>query len=93
MDNILILANNDFARKKEAAIQTTKIMTKDQEYLTSSYPLKFNRIQIKLDLKGIILTKESYVGSIVPITNHDTDSTSSREITRKKLSPNEQYLA
>ena len=91
-DDILILADNDFAGKEESAIQTVKIMTKDREHLTSSHPLKFNRVQIKLDSEGIVLTKESHVGGILSITNRDVDSTSSRGITRKKLSPKEQYL-
>lgn len=65
-------------------------MTKD--YLISSHLLKFIRVQIKLNLEGIVLTKKSHVGSIFPFINHDIDSTSSREITRKMLSPKEQYL-
>ena len=68
-------------------------MTKDQEYLTSSHPLKFNGAQIKLDSKKILLIKKSHVGDILPITNRDVNSTNSRGITRKKLSPKEQYLA
>ena len=85
-NDILILIDNNFAKKKEAAIQTTKIMTKDQEHFTSSYPLKFNRAQIKLNFKKIILTKKSHIGCILSITNHDADSISSRGITRKKQS-------
>ena len=91
-DDTLILADNDFAGKEESAIQTAKIMTKDWEHLNFSDPLKLNRAQIKLNSEGIVLTKESHVGSILPITNHDTDSTSSRGITKKKLSSKEQYL-
>ena len=91
-DDTLILADNDFAGKKEAVIQTAKIMTKDREHLTSSHPLKFNGAQIKLDSEEIVLTKESHVNGILPVTNRDIDSTSSRGITRKKLSPKEQYL-
>lgn len=33
-DDTLIMANNNFAYKEEAEIKITKIMTKDQEYLT-----------------------------------------------------------
>ena len=40
-----------------------------------------------------MLIKESHLGDILPVINHDADSTSSRGITRKKLSPKEQYLA
>ena len=66
-------------------------MTKDQEHLTSSHPLKFNGAQIKLDSEGIVVTKKSHVGGILPVTNRDADSTSSRGITRKNLSRKEQY--
>ncbi len=62
-------------------------MTKDQEYFTFTQPLKFNRTSIKLDSKGIILIKKSHVGGILLVIDHDVDSTSSRRITRKKLSP------
>ena len=68
-------------------------MTKDQEHLTSSHPLKFNGAQIKLDSEGIVLTKKSHIGDILPVTNRDADSTSLRGITRKKLSRKEQYWA
>ena len=92
-NDILILSNNNFASIKEKAIKLAKIMTKDREYLTLTYPLKFNGTQIKLDLNCIVLTKESHVKGIFPVTGHATESTSSKEITRKKLSPKEQYLA
>lgn len=68
-------------------------MTKNREYLTPAYSLKFNGAQIILDSDGIFLTKESYVGEILPVTDNVADSTSSRGITSKKLSPKEQYLA
>ncbi len=89
MDNILILADNDFAKKEETVIQIAKIITKDQEHLTFLYYLKFNKTQIKLNLEGIILTKESHIGDILLITNHDVDSTSLRRITSKKISSKE----
>ena len=40
-----------------------------------------------------MLTKESHVDDILLITNCDVDSTNSRKITRKKLSPKKEYLA
>ena len=92
-DDTLILADNDFANKEEAEIKVAKIITKDREHLTSTQPLKFNGAQIKLDSEVIVLTKKSHVGGILLVTDHDVDSTSSREITRKKLLPKEQYLA
>lgn len=57
IDNTLILVNNNFASKEEAVIKSVKIMIKDQEHFTSLQPFKFNKAQIKLNSKGIILTK------------------------------------
>ena len=93
IDDPLILADNNFAGKKETAIQSAKIMTKEREYVTHTYPLKFNSAQIKLDSNGIVLMKESHIGGIFPVTDNITDSTSSKGIIRKKLSPKEHYLA
>ena len=92
-DNTLILADNNFASTEEDAIRSAKIMTKDKEHLTPAHPPKFNGTQIKLDLNGIVLIKKSHIGGIFPVTDHAADSTSSKGITRKKLSPKEQYLA
>lgn len=69
-DDILILVDNDFASIKKDTIRSGKIMIKNKEYLTSIYPLKFNGVQIKLDLNGIVLTKKIYVKSIFPITDY-----------------------
>lgn len=88
-DDILILANDDFVYKEEKAVKKAKIMTKNWKYLTSIQSLKFNRAQIKLDSERSVLIKKSHVGIIFPVTDHDTDFTSSKEITRKKLSPKE----
>ena len=93
IDDILILADNNFASTKEEAIKSAKIITKDREYLTSAHPLKFNSAQIKLDSNGIVLTKKSYIGGILLVTDYTADSTSSKRITKKKLSPKKEYLA
>lgn len=89
----LILADNDFATTKKDAIRSAKIMTKDRKHPTSAYTLNFNGVQIKLVTNGIVLIKESHVGGILPVIDHIADSTSFREITRKKLSSKEKYLA
>lgn len=89
IDNILILADNDFTSTKEDTIKSAKTMTKDREHLTPTYFLKFNNAQIKLNLNGIVLTKKSYAGRILLIIDHVADSTSSKEIIRKKLLPKE----
>ena len=62
-------------------------MTKDHKHLNFSYSLKFNRAQIKLNSKKTILIQENHIGSIFSVTNRDVAFTSSRGITRKKLSP------
>lgn len=93
IDDILILADNNFASTKENAIRLAKIMTKNKEHLTSAHLLKFNGVQIKLNLNRIVLTKESYVKEILLITDHAADFTSLRGIIKKKLSSKEQCLA
>lgn len=48
-NNTLILADNNFANIEKETIKSTKIITKDREYLTLAHLLKFNGAQIKLD--------------------------------------------
>lgn len=91
-DEIFILADDVFASNKEGAIKEAKMMIYDHEYLSYTQPIKFNRAQIKLNLDGIVLTKESHIGGILLVKRHDVNSTSSRGITRTKLSPKEQYM-
>lgn len=92
-DDKLILVDNNLAGNEEKEIKVAKLMTKNCKYLTSSQPIKFNGAQIKPNLNGIVLIKESYVGDILLVTDYDTDSTGSKKIMRKKLSLKEQYLA
>ena len=91
-NNILILADNNFASIKKDAIRLAKIMTKDRKHFTFENTLKFNNIQIKFDSNRIVLIKKSYVREILLVTDHVTNSISSRKITRKKLLPIKQYL-
>lgn len=63
-----------------------KIIIKDLKHFTFSHLLKFYGVQIKLNLKGIVLTKKIYVSGILSIINHNTESTGLREITRTKQS-------
>lgn len=60
-------------------------MTKDRKHFTSLYLLKFNGAQIKLNLNGIVFTKNSNIKGIFLITNLVVDSTNSKEILRKIL--------
>lgn len=84
-NNILILANNNFANKEKVAIKFTKTIIKNQEYVSFLLPLKFNGAQIKLYSEGIILTKKSHIGSIFLVINYDEDSTSSKRIIKIKF--------
>ena len=43
-DNILILANNDFASTKQNAIKLAKIKIKSKENLTFAYSIKFKSV-------------------------------------------------
>ena len=92
-DNILILANNPFANIKNDAIRSVKIMIKNKEYLTPTYPLKFNSVQIKIYLNKKVLTKKSYIKVILLVTNHAANSISSTKKINKKLLFKKQYLA
>ena len=85
----LILADNNFASTKEKVIKLAKIMAKDKKYLTSTRLLKFNGAQIKLNANGIVLTKKNHIGRILLVIDYAPDSTSSRGIIKKKISPKE----
>ena len=93
INDILILADNNFGSNKEETIKVAKLMTKNRKQLTPAQPIKFNGAQIKLNSNGKVLTKESHVGGILPVKGHDVDSINLRGITRKKLSLKERYLA
>lgn len=54
-----------FASKNKAVIKTAKIMIIDQEYFNLTQLLKFNGVHIKFDLERIILTKKTYINSII----------------------------
>lgn len=85
INNTLILADNNYTSIKEDTIKSTKIMTKNREYLISSYLLKFNNTQIKLNSNGIILIKESYIGRIFLVTDYVVNFTGFKGIIKKKL--------
>lgn len=92
-NNILILANNNFTNNKENIIKEVKIIIKDYKYLSSAQPIKFNRVQIKLDSNTIIFIKKSQVNDIFLAIGYNIDLTSFRKIIRKKLLLKEQCLA
>lgn len=70
---------------KKNAIRLAKVIKKDKEYPTSTHFLKFNNIQIKLNLNKIILIKNCYIKDILLIIDYVIDFTSFGKIIRKKL--------
>ena len=92
-NDILILANNNFASTKKAIIQIAKVMTKNRKYLIFAQTLKFNGAQIKLNSNSIILIKKSHISYIFLVTDYNIDFTSLKRIIKKKLLPKKQYLA
>lgn len=92
-DNISFLVSNIFDNIEKIEIRLAKIITKNRKHLMFTYPLKFNSIQIKLDLNKIVLTKKSYIEEIFPVIVYIINFINSKRITRKKLSFKEQYLA
>lgn len=58
IDNILILANNNFASIEKKYIKYVKIITKNRKNFTFVCFLKFNDIENKLDSNNIILAKK-----------------------------------
>lgn len=67
MDNILILANHNFAKIKKKMIKIAKLIIKNYKYLIFVQPIK-----IKLNLNSTILRKKSYIAGIFLIIDYDT---------------------
>lgn len=67
-------------------------MIKNCKYLTFIQSIKCNRIQIKLDLDGIVLSKKSYISSIFFVIGYNIDFTNSKGIIKTKLLPKKQYI-
>lgn len=80
INNKFILIDNYFASIKEYIIKLAMIIIKNKKYLTSTYFLKFNGIEIKLKLNIIILIKKSYVRKIFLVIDNIADYTSFRAI-------------
>ena len=63
-DDILILANNNFACIEKDTIKSAKIMTKNRKYLISTHFIKFYNAQIQFNSNGIVLTIKSHLGEL-----------------------------
>ena len=58
INNILIFIDNNFAIIKKI-IKSVKIIIKNKKYFTFAYHLKFNDIQINIDLNSFVLIKKN----------------------------------
>lgn len=82
IDDLLILADNNFASIEKVVIQTTKIMANDKKYFTFAQYLKLNSAQIKLDSNSIVLIKDNYVDNNFLFINYNANFTSIKELLR-----------
>lgn len=87
------MANNVFDNNEKKAIKIAKIMTKDCKYLIFAQLIKFNRMQIELDLNDIILIKKSYTDSIFLVIGYNIDSINLKYIIKTKLSSKKYCIA
>ena len=93
-DDTLILADDEFATAEEDAIQTAKFKTKDRDVLTPDRPIKFNGAVIQLTLTGnLTLKQEAQIAKISLVKSTQGPSTSTRGVTRDRLTTKEQYVA
>lgn len=68
-------------------------MIKDYKYLIFIKFIIFNRTQIKLDWKDILLSKNSYIDIICLVIDYNIDFTILKNIIKKKLLFKKLYLA
>ena len=93
IDDILIFVNNDFAIKKIEIIKTINIMIRQQKCFIVTNSIKFNDIKIKFDEnKTINIKHASHVKNISLIKNHKSSIISFRDVLKKKLTSNDQYI-
>ena len=94
IDDTLILADNAFVEAEKDAIKSAKIITKAQDHLTSTKPIKFNGTRIELEAsEDLTLRQDTHVGGIELVKKFDASTTSSRGVVRTKLSSKDQYIA
>ena len=68
-------------------------MTKEREELTKDNPIKFNRGSIIMKGNSLALTQEQHCQNLKIVSSEAENLTSSRGVTRKMISPKEQYIA
>ena len=93
-DNILIFVNDDFAIKKNEIIKTVNIMFKQRECFITINSIKFNDMKIEFNENETISIKyASNVKKISLIKNYKSSIISFRNVIKKKLTSNDQYIA
>ena len=93
-DDILIFVSDDFAIKKNEIIKTINIMFKQRECFITTNSIKFNDMKIELSENETINIKHALnVKSISLIKNYESSIISFRNVVKKKLTSNDQYIA
>jgi hypothetical protein len=92
-NDILILANSNFAVTKKKAITDVKIMIKSRNNLESNFSLKFNDTIIERQENDIYLKQNSQFDHLQLIKNVDIAIISFRDKIRFALISKKQYVA
>ncbi len=94
-DDTLYEAIEAFAKQKNEAIKSAKILTKDREQLISENLLKFNEIRIeRLDSnESIYFRQKTHIQDIRLIQSIESSIISAREKVRVSLTLRKQYIA
>ena len=97
IDDTLMLTNEAFAAEKKDAIK--KFLTKSRSCLIPTETIKFNELKIELHFFNeffhvyITFRQEVHIGEISLIKQQTTFSTSNRDVVKKNLDTNDQYVA
>ena len=97
IDDTLMLADEAFAAEEKNAIK--KFLTKSRSCLNPIETIKFNELKIELHFFNeffhayITLRQEMHIGGISFIKQQTTFSTNNRDVVKKNLNTNDQYVA
>jgi hypothetical protein len=92
-DDTLLLTDEKFAEKEEKELRKAGFATKEREKLTPDNPIKFNGGSITIRGDSLTLTQEQHCQNIGVVSSEPADMTSSRGVTKKRVSPEKQYIA
>ena len=94
IDDIFMLASEEFAVDEKNAIAKTKFLIKSRSCLTTTETIKFNGLKIELHSNSeIILRQKTHVGEISFIKRFCISSISTRDVVRENLTIKNQYIA